>query len=268
MWLSGLNATDSSFQTAGTTITAHSTIHTKGSWVSVVASAPFDVTWLGVTTSDSTHTSATNTAQLLDIGVGAAASELVLIANIPSGYSAITMPLTNAAGRGITWFPVEIPSGTNISARMQATITVDTCDVRLFMLGSSPWQPPTFQSIDTIGAVIASSAGTDLSGGGIVELTSSTAEDYKAIGWVGDLGAGGALGGEDRLIEIFVGAGAAEKTLVDNIEFSTGSTESVTNCQPRGFFPVEMNIPSGSRLSAQATGGAGRDVGIVLYGFR
>ena len=145
MWLSGLSATDSSFQTSGTTITAHATPHTKGSWVSVVASAPFDVTWLGVTTSDSTHVSATNTGQLLDIGVGAAASELVLIANIPSGFSALTVLTGSGGSKGIAWFPVEIPSGTNISARMQAVITVDTCDVRLFMLGSSSWHEPAFQ---------------------------------------------------------------------------------------------------------------------------
>ena len=266
MWLSGLNATDSSFQTAGTTITADSTIHTKGSWVSVVASASFDVTWLGVTTSDETHVSATDTSQLLDIGIGAAASELVLIANIPSGFSALTVITGTSNSQQITWFPVEIPSGTNISARLQALITVDVCDVRLFMLGSSPWHEPMFQSIDTIGAVTASSSSTDLSGGGIVELIASTAEDYKAIGWVCDLGPGGTLGGDTRLIEIFVGAGAAEKTLVDNIQFSSASVEAVNSCQPVGFFPVEMNIPSGSRLSAQAVGA--RDVGIVLFGFR
>ncbi len=69
------------------------------------------------------------------------------------------------------------------------------------------------------------------------------------------------------MIELFVGAGAAEKSLIDNLGFWSTSTESVEATIPdQGILPVEMNIPAGSRLSAQEDISFNR--GLVLYGFR
>ena len=260
MWLPGLAATDNSFQTTGTTVTAHATPHTKGSWVQLVASTPFDVTMLGVGSEDSTSQSGTNTSQLTDIGIGA--TEIVLIDNIPTGYSALQV-----GSAGPAWFPVEIPSGTKISARMQALITVDVVDIQLFMYGGSSWSSvPMFQSVDTLGALTASSHGTVLSGGSIAEIIASTAEDYKALGWGVDGGGSTSLGTNTEL-ELFVGAGAAEKTLIDNLHYFTGATERVNITVPsKGILPMEMNIPAGSRLSAQTA--VSTTLGLVLYGFR
>ncbi len=261
MWLPSLAATDSSFQTSATTITAHATAHTKGSWVELVATTPFDVTLLGVGGSD-TRGSNTDTSQLTDIGVGAAAAEKLLIANIPSGYGAI-----NIVGGRTAWFPVEIPSGTRIAARMQALITVDVVDIRLLMFGKSSWSSvPQFQTIDTIGALTASSHGTTLSTS-ITEIIASTAEDYKALGWGVD-GGGDTSMGADPFVTIYVGAGAAEKVLIDNLQVWTGSTEAMeAYVVPQGILPMEMNIPSGSRLSAKFDAGSAT-IGLVLYGFR
>ena len=259
MWLPGLAATDNSFQTSGTTITAHATPHTKGSWVQLVASAPFDVTMIGVGGS-SNHGSGLDTSQLTDIGIGA--TEVVLIDNIPTGGSALNIDSTGPA-----LFPVEIPSGTKISARMQALITVDTVDIQLFMFGGSSWSSvPTFQSVDTMGALTASSHGTVLATS-INEIIASTAEDYKALGWGVDPG-GDTSTGATPVVEILVGAGAAEKTLIDGLRVKTGNTESITTTSPnQGIIPMEMNIPSGSRLSAKFDAGSSF-IGLVLYGFR
>ncbi len=261
MWLPNSAATDSSFQTAGTTVTAHATPHTKGSWVSLVASAPFDVTLLGVGSSDLTSASGTDTSQLTDIGVGV--TEKVLIANIPTGYSALRID----QGPSSAWFPVEIPSGTKISARMQALITVDTTDIRLFMFGKSSWSStPVFQSVDTLGALTASSHGTVLATS-INEIVASTAEDYKALGWGVDGGGDTSLGA-NPIVEILVGAGAAEKTLIGGLQVFTASAEAINSVVvPQGILPMEMNIPSGSRLSAKFDAGTAT-IGLVLYGFR
>ena len=259
MWLPGLAATDSSFQTTGTTITAHATSHTKGSWVELVASAPFDVTMVGVSGSGNSA-SGTDTSQLTDIGVGANPNEKVLIANIPTGWSTLD--------RNIAWFPVGVPSGTRISARMQATITVDVVDIRLFLYGKSSWSSvPLFQSIDTIGALTASSHGTVLATT-INEIIASTAEDYKALGWGVDGGGDTSLGSVP-LVEIYVGAGAAEKVLIDNLQVRSASSESMGDgtTPEQGILPMEMNIPAGSRLSAKFDAGSST-IGLVLYGFR
>ena len=261
MWLPNLAATTSSFQTTGTTITAHADAHTKGSWVELVASAPFDVTMIGIGASVTVHGSGTDTSQLTDIGVGASTAEKVLIANIPSGYNALYVPNSLTA-----WFPIHVPSGTRISARMQATITVDVVDIQLFMFGASSWMSvPAFQTIDTIGALTASSHGTLLSDS-IVEIIASTAEDYKALGFGVD-GGGTTSMGNDRFLELFVGAGAAEKSLINNFKIYTSNAEAVDSSEiPSGIIPIEMNIPSGSRLSAQLSGSL--NLGLVLFGFR
>lgn len=260
MWLPSLAGTANSFQTSGTTITAHATPHTKGSWTQLVASAPFDVTMLIVGGSVNSA-SATDTSQLVDIGVGA--TEKVLIADIPTGYSCLDLNSNRVAH-----FPVEIPSGTKISARMQATITVDVVDIQLFMYGGSSWSSvPTFQSIDTLGAVSAGSHGILVSGGGIVEIIASTLEDYKALGYGVDGGGSTTLGNVSPQMEIFVGAGAAEKSLIDDIRLGSASNESVTRATPpQGILPIELNIPAGSRLSVQNS--VSNNFGIVLYGFR
>ncbi len=261
MWLPSLAAIDSSFQTTGTTVTADASAHTKGAWVQLVASAPFDVTMIKVSSTNTTHVSATDSSQLTDIGVGTSTNEKVLIANIPTGYSA----LYEIAPQG-AWFPIQIPSGSRISARMQATITVDTVDIKLFMYGGSSWSSvPMFQSIDTIGALTASSHGTLLSDS-IVEIIASTAEDYKALGYGVD-GGGAVSMGNDRFLELFVGAGAAEKSLINNFTIWTANSEAIDRTEiPQGIIPIEMNIPSGSRLSAQLSGSL--SIGLVLYGFR
>ncbi len=260
MWLPGLAATDSSFQTAGTTITAHATPHTKGSWVELVASTPFDVTMIGVGGS-SNHGSNTDTSQLLDIGIGA--TEVVLIDNIPTGYSTLDLSVSKAA-----WFPIHIPSGTKISARMQATITVDVVDIQLFMFGKSSWSSvPVFQSIDTLGALTASSHGTVLDAAAISEIIASTAHEYKALGWGVDGGGDTSLGSGPTLLSVFVGAGAAEKVLIDNLRLIQQAQEKMDGTvPPQGIIPMEMNIPSGTRLSAQTV--ASTKIGLVLYGFR
>ena len=246
------------FETGGTTITADATIHTKGSWTQIVASTPFDVTYFLIG-SALTNVSGDRTGQLLDLGIGTSSNEKVLVANIPTGYSAV-------AGDKAASFPIFIPKGTRVAARMQAFVTVDVVDVFLQLFGGRSWMGETFQTVDTIGALTAASGGTDLSGGGIVEMVASSANDYKALGLVFDLETG-SLGGAERLVEIFVGAGAAEKALISKIDFRSASTENVSQVNPfQGFYPMRFNIPSGTRLSAQAVGT--RDCGLVMFGYR
>ena len=104
--------------TADATLTASGTAHTKGSWTQIIASAPFDIGMLWITADDN-HAASTNTSMLLDIGIGAASSEVVLLPDILAGHS------TLSASQGFM-VPIFIPQGTRISGRIQAAITSDT----------------------------------------------------------------------------------------------------------------------------------------------
>ncbi len=244
----------------GITLTADSTSHTKGAWVEIDASTAFDVTFLRIG-GDNNNTNNTDTGQLLDIGVGTAGNEKVLIANIPCGYSALAED-THAG------FPIFIPKGTRISGRIQATITVDVAEIGLWLFGGRSWMGETFQTVDTMGAKTSLSGGTDISSESIVEIVASTANHYKGLGLVFDLGqASSSGGGANRDVEIFVGAASSEKSLIKDIDFRSESGENVHHVIPfHGFAPMRFSIPSGSRLSAQAIGGRG--IGLVIFGFR
>ncbi len=247
------------FQTDGTTLTADSTSHVKGAWAEIDASVGFDVMYFSVG-GDQNNLNNTDTGQLLDIGVGSSGNEKVLIANIPCGYSAVQA--TTHAG-----FPIFIPKGTRISGRIQATIASDVVEIVLYLFGGRSWLGETFQTVDTMGASTSLSGGVDLEGGGIVEIVASTPNHYKALGMVFDLGqASSSGGGNNRDVEIFVGAGAAEKTLLKEIDYRTHTGEGVEWVIPfHGFIPIRLTIPSGSRLSAQAIGGRG--IGLVMFGY-
>ncbi len=262
MWLPSLMGTEVSFPTAGVIVTASGTAHTKGSWAELVATAPFDVLMLAIA-GYGTATSTIDTSQLFDIGVGAAGSEKVVIANIPTGNS--TLGLDNAAP---AYFPVAIPSGSRISGRLQAAIAADVHDTWLFMYGGGSWTAgPLFQSVDTMGAVTAASHGTDLQSGAIIEIEASTPEDYKALGWGLDMGGDPVTSSVQMQLEVFVGAAAAEKSLFNNIYVDMSSSERVDTVIPaQGILPIELNIPAGSRLSAQVSDN--QESGLVLYGFR
>lgn len=241
-----------------TTLTADSTSHVKGAWVELDASTAFDVTWVGLSTL-ATAAGSTDTGQLMDLGVGTSGNEKVVIPNILTGYSVLL--------EMFAWFPVNIPAGTRLSGRIQASVSSDTVDVGIYLLGGGRWGGATYDAIDDIGAKTSgASNGTQLESDGIVELVASSAHDYKALGVMFDLGVGGDFGGDNRLVEIFVGAGAAEKSVISNLWFRSGGSENVSRATYRGFIPMAVDIPAGTRISAQGIGN--RDCGIVVYGFR
>ena len=244
----------------GTVITADSTSHVKGAWAEIDASVGFDVMYFQVG-GDDTHINNNDTGQLMDIGVGSEGNEKVLVANIPTGYSA-------CGGRSPAGFPVFIPKGTRISARIQATIASDVLEVILYLRGGRSWMGETFQTVDTMGAKTSLSGGTSISSQAIVEIVASTPNEYKGLGLVFDLGqASSTGGGADRVVEVFVGATSSEKSLVANIDFRSDSSEEVAWVIPfHGFIPMRFNIPAGSRLSAQAIGSRG--IGLVIFGYR
>ncbi len=265
MWLPGLAATASSHidLDSPVTITADSTPHTKGVWAEVYASTAFDVTTLQVRGS-STASSGVNTAQLLDIGIGASTFEKVLIADIPTGHSAL--------GRGFgkyADFPISVPAGTRITARLQAAVISDICDIAIDLYGATPWdQQSHFQVVDTMGTTAAASHGKLITGNSITEIIASTAENYKALGWSVDTADETTSGSEDFTMDILVGAGAAEKVLTSVFWRSDNGERSEETMPPQGILPMILNVPSGSRLSVQRQPSASSRSGVTLYGFR
>ena len=106
----------------GVAIDAGGSANTKGAWTELTASSSAPTRWMMVQIQHSTNGGlAADTTYLLDIGIGAASSEVVLIPDLP-----VTI---DSSGGGVVfsnpWYslPVDIPAGTRISARCQCSVT-------------------------------------------------------------------------------------------------------------------------------------------------
>lgn len=105
--------------THGTVVDPGGIANTKGAYAQLVASTTYDISSLWAIFDGFTGGSGTNNS-LVDIAVGAAASEQVIIPNI--FYGMRSSPLFIQALYGP--FKVNIPAGTRLSARSQATSNV------------------------------------------------------------------------------------------------------------------------------------------------
>jgi hypothetical protein len=116
--------------TTGTTLTASSSTNTKGSYAQLSASTPRDYLALWAYF-DALNTTATNAAYLCDIAIGAGGSEKVIIPNLFQQCSSVAGNgpfLSGIAGP----FPICIPAGTRVAARIQATTASAKCGLTLY----------------------------------------------------------------------------------------------------------------------------------------
>lgn len=178
---SNLPATPST-STFGTRATASASTNTKGSWSQVTASLPHDAYgfWL---TMAGTATSATSTDGLLDIGIGAADSEVVLVPDLLAGWLG-----TPTQGPRTLFIPIFIPKGTRVAIRNQGVIAADTVDCMFhFKSGDPANRGLLFSGCDAYGIVSASSAGLAHTPGNTgaestwANIGSATSKSYGAI---------------------------------------------------------------------------------------
>lgn len=240
------------------TATADAVPHTKGLWTEVVAATTRDISIIGIE-AGGTSTAATNTSTLLDIGVGASLSEVVIVPNLAIGYAWSGYRL-----------PVWVPKGSRIAIRCQSAVTVKQVFLFMFLFELPFSRKPASRIVD-IGTNLATSHGVVIGAPGAantktswVEIVAATAEPYEAL-MLGLQGAADTtLGAAEGLVDVGVGAAASERIVVADFPILTGASETV---QPRLNHLCPAAIPAGSRLavrwqSASTTGG----LDAILYG--
>lgn len=257
-----------STSTSEATSIAHSgTANTKSNWVELDASTAFAVdgfwVYFGVNSSVTLD-------YFIDIGIGAASSEVVLIPDL--FYST-----GDTEGESnLVFFPISIASGTRISARQQNYATTGTIDVAIIITTDSGLDVTAFTSVDTLGALTSSdTSGTLITPsttanvkGPYVELDASTSNTYKAFIAIIGQNRNAGLTDADALFDVAIGAASSEVDFLININF--GSSQFSDTMQPKVFGPMACDIPSSSRLSVRAQSSLGdfgdRLFDIVLYG--
>jgi hypothetical protein len=113
---------------AGTVVTLPGATNTKGAWTEMIAATaePYQALMVGV--QGGSDVTASNASILLDIGIGASGSETTVIPNIvviTTTAELVTVPDSGA------WL-VNVPVGSRISARYQASATAGGLDVIVY----------------------------------------------------------------------------------------------------------------------------------------
>jgi len=249
---------------SGVAVAAAGTAHVKGSWVELVAATEFDADRVVV----SLHTmeEAGVITALVDLAVGAASSEQVVVADLLVAGGAQSIAVAD--------LPLHIPAGSRLSARAQAS-TISALTHVTARISAGGWgAPPPAHRVVTYGASTADSGGTEADPGGAAhtkgawsELTASSIAAHRGL----MLGVGhrgnGALRNEEFLIDVGVGGSGSEQVVLADWAVAVGLTETLT---PQFSPVIPASIPAGSRLAVRAqcndTDATDRVLDYVLYG--
>lgn len=238
----GVDASSGSF---GVLLSSGGSADTKTSWNELTSSAPQNLNGFYLLISGRTQTGTTD--WLLDIGIGAAASEVSIIENIH-----VT---TDANASVMVEVPIAIPAGTRVSVRGAAANTNYNVTVTILPKFTNSLMPMLGRATD-YGTTLGTSSGTAIDTGGTantksawVELTSSSTNNIRAmiinVGFSDNPAQTPATG---WLFDIAVGAASSEEIVVADYSVYRSTSEIGEMLR----VPIVVNIPSGTRISARA----------------
>lgn len=262
---------DDTVNTAASTVTSLSataagTSHTKGSWVEIVASTTEDAVSLAMNTSAAIAANATDTRCLVDIGIGSAGSEVVVIPDIAVGNKFYSI-----AG----WlFPIFIPKGTRVAFRSQHAQASNTNSFR-FRLGRASAQsirPASYcvnmgANTSTSSGVVSTWGGAPHTKGSWSEITSAAPEPLSGLQVCVDHNGVGVASNGSVLIDIGVGSAGSETVIASNMFYVTGASEWIDNFGG-GLAYIPARIPTGQRIAVrhQSSVSNASTLGVVLIG--
>lgn len=232
----------------GTLLTAPAGANAKANWTQLTASSSIaaDGFYVSLQSGDTGQLS-----YLVDIGVGAAAAEAVVVENIMFHVGA------DNNGYGVTiYFPIPIAAGSRIVARYQAaSATADGVRAMIQLVNGGVTIPMRQAQATTYGAVTADSEGTEIDPGGAtntkggwVQLTASTTDDIEAL--VICTGKTNTVPtASNYLLDIGTGAALSETVVVPDLYMRYAATGEVM--LPQAVY-VPVHIPSGTRVAARA----------------
>lgn len=243
-----LDLASASTTSSGTVVTASGSTNTKGSFIQLIASTASDAAGIWLCVNNQSATGA-NSTLALDIALGAAASEVVVLANI--------LITAQSAQQGlIEYFPLAIPSGTRVSARIQAKtvsetvcVNIITCDAG-FDSDQALTQYTTYNTNLSGNTTVTNTTdpGTSANTKGVyAQQTSSTTSDIYALWLVMSNVIGGVT--QMSLVDIAIGAAASEVVIIPNIMVSVNAGSGVF---PGILGPFKVNIPSGTRIATRS----------------
>ncbi len=238
----------------GTSVAAHaSTAHTKNAtYTQLIAATAYEAfgIFVGV---HANATASTRVSILVDIAIGGAGSETVIIPNLIAGNQAASA--TTSLMGSHYFFPIRIKAGSRISATCQAGVAADTVNVGVHLLQHQVPGAWYGTRVTAYGADTATSTGVSMSPGNNtyatdVNLSASTANPIKYLQIGTDLytnTTGSTLRGLLRLT-------AGSSVLAQDLPYAESTTLESTMFTPANFIlsHMRLNIPAGVALKISA----------------
>jgi hypothetical protein len=227
-------------------VAAHASANTKGAYTELCAALPWDA----LISLYAMHGALNNRDFLIDLAIGAAGSEQIIVPNIyytqmAYYYFPILFPLK-----------VFVPSGTRISARCQATTGGQPvfCHIHAERFTACGGDIPPQYAVN-YGAVTADSGGTGIDPGATpgtygawVELTASSVALRGFLFQVGTQ-RNAARSTYTYAIDIGVGAAGSEQAICEELPRWTYNGHNFLNPQIEG--PFMIPIPAGTRIAVR-----------------
>lgn len=248
--------------------TADASANTDGSWVETFSSTPFDA--FGMLVSLCAET--TNADRLVDIGIGAGGSEIVLVEDLPACRT------TSMTWCDHAYLPIKIKEGSRLAHRSRATTGSATTLVGMTLLGGGFVGRHGGHSLcTTFGANGADSGGTQIDPGGTagtkgswVQIPSSTTTTQMTRAIMVGVGnvANTSRASNNWLVDIGIGGAGSEQVILSNLHCHAEVSGIVT---PRFFGPIPVSVAIGSQFSARCvcsiTDATDRLLDVIIYAF-
>lgn len=221
-------------------VTSGAAATTKGAWTQQFASLSSTISWVYL--SVATNSQTLSLKVLVDVGVGAAGAEQVVVSNLAvGGLGGITIG-----------FPLRVNAGSRLSLRISADRTSTAFNVYMIATHRFPdaeLQMPTV--VDVLGTNAATNTGTALSGasGTWNEIVAGTQKDYQCLALIPSL-TGQPFGGS---ITLELGYGASDSPrVVGSIVFSTNTSQySITGGLAGLTDAIGPAVPAGTRIAVR-----------------
>lgn len=237
----------------GTAIAANATPGSDGAWTQISAAIAND--WYAFTLF-LTDGGTIDDVLLVDVAIGGAGSEFIILADLP----VTQQNSVGRLGRVVTWFPLYIAKGNRVSARVHRAIKANSfTEIMLIGDTANTRHLPPYQRATTYGTVLASARGTSIDPGAVAntqgantEIVASTTNPILSLYvFPNRTGITAVTVLSTSMLELFVGAGGSEVSLMP--EFRSAYWEQTGDFgTPMGALgPVPVNLPAGTRISAK-----------------
>lgn len=254
-----------------TNVPTGSTAHTMGAWTQLIASTTIDADLLRIRLGEHLLSGSASPA-LMDFGVGASESELVVIPALDVGASDLDTTYI---------FPVGIPAGSRIAARAQGARTAVDIATTVALFGGGPawggapscakWTAYGVDAANSRGTLVQPDASANTWSNWVEIATTSSDQDW----WWAKANTGDAttVRGVTNLVQVAAGADTAAATACatnGTLLIETNSRGSTTEFQFQQEIqlPRYAPVPAGTKLwtRIQTSSTTDNDLYVSIYG--